>query len=141
MQIIAINIQKFLLDKIEEFMFREECNSRSDFVRKAIREYLQEYDWDSIDSYEQIITFNLDHPVVKKLDELMQKRVTCSRSEFIRAAVLNKIMKIEKQIEEEKKQKAEMEKFKPKSFIQDETEIIQIPIAPEIYKTYKVIKK
>lgn len=141
MRVVTINIQQFLLNKIEDYMFNEKCSSRSEFLRKAIDDYLAEYDWDFVDSKNFVITVNLEIPVIEKMNTLIENGVACSRSEFVRAAVLNKIRKIEKRIEEERKKMEEKEKLKPTTKNENGVEIIMIPQTPEYYKAYKIIPK
>lgn len=129
MKIITINVQKALMEKIDWY-----SANRSDFIRKAISEFLESDEWHRFSGGNQISTVNMEKKDIEILNKMVECGIFPSRSEIARFAIYMKIRKLE---DEEKK--AEEEK-RLRVLWNPETGIIQIPTA-DVYKTYKIIPK
>jgi len=127
--------------------------NRSEMLRAAIKEFLEE-EKEYIDIYGsleenefKIFTVNVDKKDVKALDLIVKSRLYPSRSELIRYAVRNYVLrrlgiskKFEDKIEEETKKIRKIREGKEITVFSDEnkTEIIKIN---ETGQTFRVLRK
>lgn len=147
MKIMTTNVPRAYLLMIEEFKKANIINSRSDFVRDALRNFLNKEikiraSMEEFGIYEklneadnplQIITVNVE------TETLIEAEIACngegfysSRSELTRHAIKEELLR-------------RLPQIKKKESILEEGDVIKIPLRNEngdvAYKSYKVIKR
>lgn len=116
---ITINIPPFVKTAIKLLIDNDDYPSRSEFIRKAIKKKLDEYEeidnllqrnemkLEDTDEKMAIVTVNIVEDHKNQIDNLINKKLFTGRSEFIREAAMNLI------VETLKKKKISSQTFIP----------------------------